>query len=227
VGEIIFITGTDTGVGKTILTAFLLHHLRRKKVRALALKPFCTGSRADVEILQELQPGELSNTEVNPYFFPEPLAPYISAKKHRQNIVLADVLEKISKIKKRCDVLLVEGAGGIMVPLGADFLIRDLIAELRCQVIIVARNQLGTINHTLLSASALQIPLQQNITIVTVDSEKPDLSSKTNRYVLKKFLVSARFFSIPFLGKDPSRRTVLEKNYKKIKKTLAVIIKCV
>lgn len=226
-GEIIFITGTDTGVGKTVLTAFLLHHLRQKKIRALAMKPFCTGSREDVEILQKLQPGELSDSEMNPYFFPEPVAPFAAAKMHRQSICLDDVLEKISKIKMRCDVLLIEGAGGVMVPLGPNFMMRDLITRLRCRVVIVARNSLGTINHTLLSVSILQQTVLKELAIVFVDQKKPDFSSGSNLKTLDKVLFSTRLFSMPFFQDISFRNEAFNKNYKKVKKTLDVIMKCV
>src|SRR4051812_24374946 len=155
-GKIIFITGTDTGVGKTVLTALLLQHLRQKKVHALAMKPFCSGDRADVEMLQKLQPGELTDSEMNPYFFAEPVAPFVAANKLGKTIRLRDVVRKISNIQKRCDVLLMEGIGGVMVPLGKGFCVHDLIIALNATAIVVSQNKLGTINHTLLTVSVLQ-----------------------------------------------------------------------
>jgi len=225
VGKIFFITGTDTGVGKTVLTASLLYHLRRKKIHALAIKPFCTGTREDVEILQKLQPGQLSDSEMNPCFFQEPIAPAVAAKLHRKKIILEQVLAKIFEIKKRCDVLLIEGVGGIMVPLGTDFLVSDLIAKLSCPVIVASRNELGTINHTLLSVFALQHAIKEQIKIVMIEPEMADFSTKTNR----KFLMEKtqlKIFSIPFLGRKAASSEAFKKNYKKIQKTLAAIIKC-
>ena len=78
--RIIFITGTDTGVGKTLLTGLLLHHLRQSGCHALAMKPFCSGSRADAEFLHAVQDGELTLDEINPFFFAEPLAPLVAAR---------------------------------------------------------------------------------------------------------------------------------------------------
>ena len=112
-GEIVFITGTDTGVGKTVLTALLLQHLRSKNIKALAMKPFCTGDRGDVELLQSLQPGILTDTEANPYFFEPPVAPFVASQQIGQKIELSEVIEKISCVRNKCDVLLVEGATGI------------------------------------------------------------------------------------------------------------------
>lgn len=113
-----FITGTDTNVGKTLLTALLLHHLRQKGVGALAMKPFCSGGRGDVELLQSLQKGELTDAEMNPFYFDQPVAPY--AAKSKKKVRLPDVLKKITHCAKKCDHLLIEGAGGLLVPLGGN-----------------------------------------------------------------------------------------------------------
>ena len=73
------------------------------------MKPFCTGDRGDVELLQKLQPGKLLDTQVNPYFFPEPLAPCVAAKHAGQIIKLDDVMRRISEVQSKCDLLLIEG----------------------------------------------------------------------------------------------------------------------
>ena len=78
-GKILFITGTDTGAGKTVLTALLLAHLRSQGVNALAMKPVCTGPRSDVRLLQSLQRGELSDDEMNPFWYQTPVAPIVAA----------------------------------------------------------------------------------------------------------------------------------------------------
>src|SRR5579859_7771518 len=90
-GKIIFITGTDTGVGKTVFTSLLLHHLRKSGVYALAMKPFCSGGRGDVWLLRAMQDGELSEEEINPFHFPEPVAPLVSARQHKRRIPLTNV----------------------------------------------------------------------------------------------------------------------------------------
>src|SRR5947209_4920543 len=99
--KIIFVTGTDTGVGKTLLTAVLLSHLRQQGVHALAMKPFCSGCEAgltDVDILYRLQDQELATHEINPFFFPEPLAPLVAARCHRVRITLNEVLDRIRSV---------------------------------------------------------------------------------------------------------------------------------
>src|ERR1017187_6787143 len=85
--------GTDTGVGKTLLTGLLLHHLRQSGCHALAMKPFCAGSRSDTEFLLAAQDGELTPDEITPFFFAEPLAPLVAARRHHRNIRLPEVLQ--------------------------------------------------------------------------------------------------------------------------------------
>src|SRR5205823_6159208 len=85
----IFITGTDTGVGKTVLTACLLHHLLQSGMDVLAMKPFCSGSRADVDLLQALQGSRLPDQEMNPFYFSDPVAPLVAARQARRKILLS------------------------------------------------------------------------------------------------------------------------------------------
>src|ERR1700742_4055293 len=126
-GKIIFITGTDTGVGKTIFTGLFVHHLRATGVHALAMKPFCSGGRGDVRVLRAMQDAELTEDEINPFYFPEPIAPLVSARQHKRNISLNEVLRRINKIARQCECLLIEGAGGLMVPLGEKYFVSDVI----------------------------------------------------------------------------------------------------
>ena len=156
--KILFVTGTDTGVGKTLVTASLLHHLRASGTRALAIKPFCSGMRSDVRLLQSIQAGEISDQEANPYYFRLPVAPLIAARKLGKKITIDQVIDRIKTVEAKCDRLLVEGAGGLLSPLGWKFSAADLIARLRCDVCVVAANKLGVLNHVLLTVRALPTP---------------------------------------------------------------------
>ena len=217
---IIFITGTDTGVGKTILTALLLCHLREKGIHALAMKPFCCGGRDDVEFLQKLQPGELTNSEVNPFYFEAPIAPLIAANQIHRKIKKRDTVAKIKSIKGRCDILLVEGIGGVMVPLGEKFFIRDLIEELSCNVVLVAKNSLGTINHSMLSVSALHIANGKELTILLMGQKKADISSKSNLITIGKLVGQTPVILFPFLKKRLVHPDHIKKAAKILKKEL-------
>ena len=116
--KILFVTGTDTGVGKTLLTSLLLCFLRQRGVHALAIKPFCSGDRADAKVIARLQPSELSMAQINPHFFPEPVAPWVAAGKGREAIRLSKVIRHIKGIARKCDYLIVEGCGGLKVTVG-------------------------------------------------------------------------------------------------------------
>jgi dethiobiotin synthetase len=224
VTRILFITATDTGVGKTLLTAMLLHHLRQHACRALALKPFCSGGTADVELLHALQDGELTTREVNPFYFTEPVAPLVAARKHRRRITLDQVLRPIFQVAHRCKCLLVEGSGGLLVPLGEGFTVADLISALGCETIVVSRNRLGTINHTLLTVKALQHVGVQKLKVILMSPFQPDLSARSNAKILAELLGPVPLLTVPYLGSTPMKVATLRKNCKKIKKTLARIL---
>jgi len=217
--RIIFVTGTDTGVGKTVFTSLLLYHLRKENHHALAMKPFCSGGRADVKLLRAMLDGELTEDEINPFYFPEAVAPLVSLRQRRRVIPLMDVVRRIRSIAARCDWLLIEGSGGLLVPLGENYLVRDLIWRLNCEVIVVARNRLGTINHTLLAMEALGKKMK-NVRVALVAGKK-DVSSATNQKVLGDLLAPAEVFEVEFLGENASKSGSLKKNYGKVKKTLA------
>jgi dethiobiotin synthetase len=222
--RIVFITGTDTGVGKTLLTGLLLHHLRRHGCHALAMKPFCSGGRADVRLLHTVQGSELTLDEINPFFFDEPLAPLVAARKHQRSIRLQDVLRRIAHVASRCQRLLIEGAGGLLVPLGEGYTVADLISKLNCEVLVVSANRLGTINHTLLTVRFLQHVGIQTLKVIMMARPRLDVSSGSNPLILAELLGQVPVFSVGFLGRNPTQIEALKAMEKKFKKTLAQIL---
>jgi len=219
--KIIFVTGTDTGVGKTLLTCLLLCHLRRRGVNALAMKPFCSGGRNDIELIQALQNHALPDEEVNPFYFPEPLAPLVAARKHRRRISLSQVLRSIERVETQCERLIIEGSGGVSVPLGEGFSVSDLIAKLHCEIVVVARNRVGTINHTLLAVKMLQQLTNQRIKIILMEQKTRDRSASSNARILGELLDPLPVLSLRFLGENAALPKGVEKNQEKIKKVLA------
>lgn len=217
--RLIFITGTDTGVGKTVLTALLLCHWRAQGCDALAIKPFCSGSRSDALLLHRFEKNLLTLDEVNPFFFDQPIAP--GAAEAKKEVPLDKVLVKIQALAARCGVLLIEGAGGLLVPLGRNYTVADLISHLGCTTVVVSRNSLGTLNHTLLTAKALQSIGIQQFTVALMEDKKPDISARTNPALLRKMIPSARLISIPHLGSGASNWRAVKKNALFLKKTLA------
>jgi len=219
--QIIFVTGTDTAVGKTLLTALLLHHLRARGIEALAMKPFCSGGQDDVALLQKLQGAALRNEVINPFYFAAPVAPLVAARALRQKVRLHDAVGAIHRVAQHCECLLVEGSGGLLVPLGEDFDVRDLIAALPCETLVVARNQLGTINHTRLTVAALQAHGLRRLQIALMAQRIPDVSARTNETILRDLLSDIPIISLPYLDVNATQVAAVKANAKKLKKTLA------
>jgi dethiobiotin synthetase len=153
---ITYVTGTDTGVGKTVFTALLFCALSQRREKVRAIKPFSSGDRGDAELFWELQSRSLALDEINPFHFAAPIAPGVAARQNGMRIDLQQAISTVRKQANACDHLLVEGAGGLLSPLGEAFNLRDMIAQMPGNVIVVARNKLGVINHTLLTLEALQ-----------------------------------------------------------------------
>ncbi len=160
----LFITGTDTGVGKTHIATGIAAELKLFGVGVGVMKPVETGCRMrsgrlvpeDALSLMKTAAVRDSLALVNPYRFRKPLAPSIAAGLEGKRVDPMKILNAFKTLSQRHDFMIVEGAGGIMVPLSEDYLYLDLAADLRLPVIIVARPSLGTINHTLLTISVLK-----------------------------------------------------------------------
>jgi dethiobiotin synthetase len=149
----IFITGTDTGVGKTHVTALLLVELRRRGVRAAAFKPIACGrgGRNDARIYRALMENEISLDTINPVRLRLPLAPSVAAKLEGRGMDLRKVFISYKRLVAKYEVVLVEGAGGLMVPILENYFVADLAKALKLPLLVVARLGLGTINHSLLT----------------------------------------------------------------------------
>ncbi len=219
----VFITGTDTDSGKTLLTAMLVAHLRNQGVNALAMKPFCSGGTEDLEVLSAMQGQVLSRGELNPFYFSEPLAPSIAAKKSGRRIILNDVFRRIAAVKAKCDILLIEGSGGVMVPLGENFLVVDLIRKLNCPVIIAGRNRLGIINHAALTLLALETNELKEISVALMGVKRGDPSANFNARAIRS-MFGGCVVEIPFLPSGCCTTERAKKSFRKFQKTLARLL---
>ena len=156
----LFITGTDTGVGKTIGTGVLAVSLRQQGVNAGVMKPVETGltphSQSDSEWLMSVAPSDDSREVVAPYRLRAPAAPMIAASAEDLAIDVQRIRSAFERLASRHDCVLIEGVGGVMVPLAPDILVADLIQYLMVPVLLVARSGLGSINHTLLTVECLK-----------------------------------------------------------------------
>ncbi len=218
-----FVTGTDTGVGKTVATAWLVYHLRQSGVNAAGLKPFCSGGREDAEVLRRIQGPVLSLDEVNPFHFRDPVAPLVAARKEGRTIVLDQALEAIRKVIPKCQQVIVEGCGGWLTPLGKNFSLPELVEALEGRIVVVAPNKLGVINQVLLTLNALPKARKNGAKVLLMEPEKRDPSGATNMDILGEIIAPSELFLLPFLGYNPLEPRGLQEKYKKIKKTLAAL----
>jgi dethiobiotin synthetase len=159
----VFITGTDTGIGKSLVSASLLRALQDQGLRALGMKPVASGCTPTPQGLRN-EDGELLRTHgsgapdyalVNPYALPEPIAPHLAAKHAGVVIELAPLREAYTALAAMAQRVVVEGVGGWAVPLSDTLMQADLVRALRLPVILVVGLRLGCINHALLSARAI------------------------------------------------------------------------
>lgn len=153
-----FIAATDTGAGKTYVTARLIGRLRARGVDAVGFKPICCGGREDAEILRAASGGaeapELN--ELNPVWLRTPAAPYVAAMVENRMLDLGLVREKYAALRARRGAVIVEGVGGWLAPLTRDLWMADLAAEWGLPVVVVVRNRLGALNHAALTVRAVR-----------------------------------------------------------------------
>ena len=159
-----FVTGTDTGVGKTRVAAAILHRLANSGVLAAGFKPVAAGCRRvgaalindDVRELSAASGVALTHDEVGPYCFEAACAPHIAAELEGRTIDFDTLVVAAHALARRTDALVVEGAGGFCVPLGDTHTLADLAAELALPVVLVVGLRLGCLNHALLTAEAIR-----------------------------------------------------------------------
>lgn len=183
-----FITGTDTGVGKTYVTALLARALRRAGLDTVALKPVCSGDRQDAEVLRDACDAELGIDEVNPLWFARPVAPLLAARREGRSISVPALAEWFRTVSAGRRSVLVEGAGGWLVPLAGDALIADLASALALPVVVVVANRLGCINHALLTVESVRSRgLECRGLILNSITRVQDAAGLENRALLEEF----------------------------------------
>ena len=196
----LFITATDTDIGKTYVCAGLAHSLKKLDIDVGIMKPFACGvkqktgfSSNDLTILSKAAMVNDAEELLNPFFFPIPASPYTAAKNLGVKIDINYLMKCFRKLDKIHDVMLVEGIGGIMTPILKDYAIIDLIKDLEANTIIVTSSKIGTINHTIMTCNMcknMKIPVKGLIinnfdsTGYSVSDLERDLSALTDLPVL-------------------------------------------
>ena len=217
----VFVTGTDTGVGKTVVACALAMSLRRAGAQVGVMKPIATGARRrhdrggsawvsdDAYVLAKAADAHDPWALVSPICFREPMAPWTAAQRAHQTIRFAPVMKAFQQLSVRHDVVVVEGIGGVMVPLNARQTVRDLIQQLGLPTILVCRPGLGTLNHTALSLQALRQARIRCLGVV-VNHATPLGQSALDRTIVKTNLQMIRRM-VPILEEishDPSIDTI-------------------
>lgn len=206
----IFITATDTGVGKTTVSAGLSKVLKEMGVKVGYFKPVETGVEdypLDGKLLTQITGQPLGEAVL--YQFKNPLAPYPASQIEGVEIDLEKIKQHYRYLTQKYEFLIVEGAGGVYVPIVKDYTYVDLVKELNLPVLIVSRAKLGTINHTVLTVRALEGA--KIIGIVMNGFDGSDISEKTNPTIIQEMT------GIPVLAKCSSSQNPIDECYKCLK----------
>ena len=183
----LFLTGTDTGVGKTFATALLTRALREAGLGTIALKPLCSGERSDVKILRAASGNTLSPDETNPIWLQAPAAPLVAAQLENRTLSLDPLIDWFRKLSSRHTSLLVEGAGGWLVPITETQTLADFAVRLGLPVIPVVANRLGCINHALLTIESIRArSLPCPGIILNHLTPAADIAQRTNAQILAR-----------------------------------------
>ncbi len=185
----VFLTGTDTGVGKTFTAVTLLRLLRAAGLRCAGMKPICCGDRHDAELLLAASSEGLTIDEVNPVWFRTPAAPFSAALIEEVQVQPVELCARLDDLRQRFDFVVVEGVGGWLVPIGQDYFVGDLAREMRLPILLVVLNRLGCLNHTMLTLQSIKAAGCTCLGAALNTPEGPaDLASSTNAEVLRRIV---------------------------------------
>ena len=208
----ILITGTDTDVGKTVVTTMLLRTAIAAGVSVAGYKPACSGAIegsdgqfawSDVDRIFTALDGRFPKDQICPQRFRAPLAPPQAARAEERLVDSQLLRTGIDAFRSQCELMIVEGAGGILCPLSDDTTVLDLAVDLQCDVVVVAANKLGVVNHTLLTVSCIE---QRQLSVAAIvlndttaqEQRHADESTSTNASLLQHWLPHVPLVQCPF-----------------------------
>jgi dethiobiotin synthetase len=185
----LFITGTDTGVGKTYTAARLLQVLRASGESCAGMKAICCGDRRDGELLLAAGSDGLTIDDVNPVWLKTPAAPIVGSLMEKVDIDVDHILSAFHSLQKRVEHVIVEGTGGWMVPIHQNYFVSNLAVAMKLPVLAVAYNRLGCLNHSVLTVqSILGHGLRCVGLVLNNAQETDDIAALTNADILRKIL---------------------------------------
>jgi dethiobiotin synthetase len=218
-GKGIFITGTDTGVGKTIAAAAIARLLHDRGVNVAVMKPVTSGCAqrdgelvsADAELLAWGARLAGIDADTAPYLLRQPLAPSEAAARDGVRIDFAHIRDSYTRLAARHDFVVVEGAGGLMVPLAGGLLIADLVNALQLPLLVVARPDLGTVNHTLLTCfAAKQLGISVTGVVINNYPEQPGNAEQSAPHLIASLAGAPVLGIFPHIEGDDLREIVAE-----------------
>lgn len=195
----VFVTATGTDIGKTFVSCLLAKSLS-ENLRVGVMKPFSSGSQLDaVRLIQSSGRKDLSLKDVNPIYYKKPLAPYSAAGLGRKKIDFSRVFESFESLQKKSDFMIVEGIGGLAVPLTQDWTAAHLAHKLGLPIVIVTHLGLGTLNHTFLTVDYARKMSLTILGLISSDSSrKKDLSYQTNFDALPRLTHLPWLLNLPY-----------------------------
>ncbi|HEX2106611.1 MAG TPA: dethiobiotin synthase [Nitrososphaera sp.] len=204
----IFVTGTDTGIGKTAIAAGLAWALRRRKIDVGVMKPFATAKRAfskryrsqDTALLARASGVNDDDCDLNPFFYPIAASPFSATElKYGPPVDTKNALQRLKTLGRKHQFMIVEGIGGIMVPLTESEFVIDFAKQASLPLIIVSTAKLGTLNHTLLTIMACKKRhLKIAGIILNKTSRKPDIVEQKTASILERLTDIKVLAQIPF-----------------------------
>ena len=216
-GKGIFITGTDTGVGKSIAAATLARLLHERGMNVGVMKPVTSGCREkngrlvseDAELLAWGAGLDRVDADVAPYLLREPIAPAEAAGREGVRIDFQHIGEAFARLISRHDFVIVEGAGGLMVPLAGGLLIANLVNHLSLPLLVIARPNLGTVNQTLLTCfAARQLGIAVSGVIINNYPEQPGIAEQSAPHLIASLAGAPLLAIFPHLEGDDLREVV-------------------
>ena len=186
----LFLTGTDTNVGKTYVASLIVRALRKAGIDCVGMKPICCGERGDAEYLHAACDSAIPLNDVNPVWLRTPAAPYTATMIENRSIDLALIRETFARLRAEHASIIVEGVGGWLVPIARDYFISDLAAEFALPVAVVVANKLGALNHALLTVESIRARGLKCAGVIFnhATSAADDIAAITNRGMLEDIL---------------------------------------
>jgi dethiobiotin synthetase len=207
----LFLTGTDTAVGKTYTAVQLLRAGRAAGLRCAGMKPICCGDRDDAQQLLAASSEGLTIDELNPIWLQTPAAPFSASLIEQVAIDEQRLVEQQRALEERYDSIVVEGVGGWLVPIRRDFFVADLAAMMKLPVLVVAINRLGCLNHTILTVrSVIAHGLVCAGVVLNTPEGVSDIASTTNADILRQVL------DVPIVSSLPAEVSGLNPEWREI-----------